>query len=319
MFLQQSPSECLKFFSIHVAIKGIIKLLMENKSLYFVGLSKNCFKTLKKNLNFLKEFKAYSEYKIYIFIIDSDSNDGTKKFCEELKKDKTIDEFIEMDNLSDRYQSRIEKLVLCRNEGLNQIKKKFNGPSLFLPMDMDMDLFKFMDNKKFNNLLKYFIEGEIDALFPFSIPYYYDIFALRKKGWVSGNNVNKADVLKRNIILGSFFINYFYIFRKQYSPNKFRNNLIDVESAFGGMAMYKISKSEMLEDAYKWDDQDSRKVCEHIFFNALFNKKFILKSWNIETPKEHNNFNPLKLSNKFLYFLSTIKYDLRHLKDRILL
>ena len=28
-----------------------------------------------------------------------------------------------MDNLSDRYQSRIEKLVLCRNEGLNQIKK----------------------------------------------------------------------------------------------------------------------------------------------------------------------------------------------------
>ena len=36
-------------------------------------------------------------------------------------------------------------------------------------------------------------------------------------------------------------------------------------SAFGGMAMYKISKSEMLEDAYKWDDQDSRKVCEHIF------------------------------------------------------
>jgi len=290
---------------------------MENKSLYFVGLSKNCFNTLRKNLDFLKEFKAYSEYKIYIFIIDSDSNDGTKKFCEELKKDKTIDEFIEMDNLSTKYQSRIKKLVLCRNEGLKQIKKHFKEPSLFLPMDMDMDLFKFMDNEKFDNLLKYFINNEIDALFPFSIPYYYDIFALRKTGWVNGNDVNKADVLKRTLILGSFFINYFYIIRKQYSPNKFRNDLIDVESAFGGMAMYKITESEMLDDTYKWDDQDSRKVCEHIFFNELFNKKFILKSWNIETPSDHNNFKSSKLFKKIVYFLRTIKYDLRHLKDKI--
>ena len=32
----------------------------------------------------------------------------------------------------------------------------------------------------------------------FHFPYHTitDIFALRKKGWVSGNNVNKADVLK---------------------------------------------------------------------------------------------------------------------------
>ncbi len=291
---------------------------MENKSLYFVGLSKNCFKTLKKNLDFLKEFKAYSEYKIYIFIIDSDSNDGTKKFCEELKKDKTIDEFIEMDNLSDKYQSRIKKLVLCRNEGLKQIKKSFKEPSLFLPMDMDLDLFKFMDNDKFNNLLEYFINNEIDALFPFSIPYYYDIFALRKKGWVNGNNVNKADVLKRTLILGSFFINYFYIIRKQYSSNKFRNDLIDVESAFGGMAIYKITRSEILDNTYKWDHENSRKVCEHIFFNELFNKKFILKSWHIETPREHKNFKSLKLFEKVLYFLSTIKYDLRHLKEKIL-
>jgi len=291
---------------------------MENKSLYFVGLSKNCFNTLRKNLDFLKEFKAYSEYKIYIFIIDSDSDDGTKEFCKKIKQNETIDEFIEIDNLSDKYQSRIKKLAFCRNEGLKQIKKIFKEPSLFLPMDMDIDLFKFMDNEKFNNLLKYFIMNEIDALFPFSIPYYYDIFALRKKGWVNGNDVNKADWLKKTLILGSFFINYFYIIRKQYSPNKFRNDLINVESAFGGMAMYKIEKSEILNNTYKWDLTNSSKVCEHIFFNELFDKKFILKSWNIETPKEHNNFKSLNLIEKVLYFLTTIKYDLRHLRYKIL-
>tara|TARA_Y100000992_G_scaffold163574_1_gene109748 strand:- start:246 stop:1145 length:900 start_codon:yes stop_codon:yes gene_type:complete len=291
---------------------------METKSLYFVGLSKNCFNTLKKNLDFLKEFKAYSKYKISIFIIDSDSDDGTKEFCRQMEQDKTIDEFIEIDNLSDKYQSRIKKLVYCRNKGLEQVKKNFKESSLFIPMDMDMDLFKLMDNKKFNNLLEYFINNEIDALFPFSIPYYYDIFALRKKGWVNGNDVNKADVLKKTLILGSFFINYFFIIRKQYSPNNFRNDLIDVESAFGGMAMYKITKSEMLDNTYKWDQENSRKVCEHIFFNELFNKKFILKSWNIETPREHNNFKSLNPSEKVLYFLSTIKYDLKHLKYKIL-
>ena len=81
--------------------------------------------------------------------------------------------------------------------------------------------------------------------------------------------------------------------------------------------MYKITESEMLDDTYKWDDQDSRKVCEHIFFNELFNKKFILKSWNIETPSDHNNFKSSKLFKKIVYFLRTIKYDLRHLKDKI--
>lgn len=286
---------------------------MEIKSLYFVGLSKNCFKTLKKNIAFLEHFKAESEYKIHIFIIDSDSDDGTKQYCMKLKEDKIIDEFIEIDNLSVKYESRIKRLVICRNEGLKQIKLNFKEPSLFLPMDMDMDLFKFMDNSKFNYLIKYFLNSEIDALFPFSLPYYYDIFALRKKGWVNRNNVNKAEILKRTLILGSFFYNYFYIIRKQYSPNKFNSDLINVDSAFGGMAIYKITKPEVLDESYTWDEKNSTRVCEHIFFNKLFDKKYILKNWNVEAPVAHTIFKSLDFQGKFLYFLSTIKYDLRNL------
>jgi len=291
---------------------------MQTKHLYFVGMSKNCFGTLKKNLDFLQKFKENANFKVHILIIDSDSNDSTKEYCLRLKNEDIIEEFIEIDNLQEKYKSRIKRIVICRNEGLKKIKSNFIGPAFYIPMDMDMDLFKLIDIKKFINLLNYFNIEDIDALFPFSKPYYYDIFALRKNGWVSKNNIVKAEQLKKKFVIGSFFINYFYIIRKQYSPNKFSKNLISVESAFGGMAIYKINTSEKLNNNYKWNKTDSTKTCEHVYFNKYFDKKYILRSWNIETPKEHNYFKSLNYYQKFNYFLKTLIQDLINLNYKVL-
>ena len=59
---------------------------MENSedTLYFVGLSKNCFENTKKNLDFLVQFKENTNFDIKIIVIDSDSEDGTKEYCKEL-------------------------------------------------------------------------------------------------------------------------------------------------------------------------------------------------------------------------------------------
>ena len=108
-----------------------------------------------------------------------------KNLFEELKKDKTIDEFIEMDNLSDRYQSRIEKLVLCRNEGLNQIKKKLTDHLYFYLWIWTWIYLNLWIIKNLIILLKYFIEGEIDDIIvKFSINQDFDISSLRKKGYL---------------------------------------------------------------------------------------------------------------------------------------
>ena len=294
---------------------------MDHINLRFVGLSKNCFDSLKKNISFIKEFKEKSTFEIEIIIVDSDSTDGTKEYCRDLLKYEVIDNFLEIDNLSDTYNSRIERLTYCRNAGLKEIQKTYKDPIIYIPMDMDLDLFDLMSNSKLEELISFFMNLEkIDCLLPFSTPYYYDIFALRKKGWVNGNALIKSFKLKKKYLLGSFLFNYIFIFRKQLSPEKFKTDLIPIESGFGGMGFYKISDIDLLNNTYATDPKDIDFSTEHLAFNKNFLNINILKSWNIKAPTEHIKYVTSTPSEKFTYILTTIKYDFlglyNHLKRK---
>ena len=110
---------------------------------YFIGMSKNCFESLKLNLEFLINFKEISNIQFEICIIDSDSTDGTKEYCRKLINDKLINEFFEIDNLEEIYDSRVERLSICRNEGLEYLSSQLNnGELIYIPMDMDISLFE---------------------------------------------------------------------------------------------------------------------------------------------------------------------------------
>jgi hypothetical protein len=284
---------------------------MEDINLRFVGLSKNCFSSLEKNITFIEKFKKNSKFKIEIIIIDSDSTDGTKEYCRNLLKDKAITSFLEIDNLVDDYNSRIERLSYCRNAGLKEIKNSYKDNILYIPMDMDLDLFELLNCSELEELITFFVDQkEIDCILPFSTPYYYDIFALRKKGWVNGNALYKAFKLKKKFFLGSFLYNYFYIFRKQISPKKFNNDLIPVESGFGGMGIYKIASINLLNSTYDIDQSNVDFVTEHLAFNKNFSNINILKNWNIKAPNEHTKYVSSTPTEKFIYILKTIKYDL---------
>ena len=58
----------------------------KHTQIIFVGMSKNCFSTLEKNLKFLEGFKQNSKTIVKICIVDSDSTDGTKDYCKALIK-----------------------------------------------------------------------------------------------------------------------------------------------------------------------------------------------------------------------------------------
>ena len=93
---------------------------MNNLNIYFVGLSKNCLLTLRKNIDFInlliKEGVALEK----IIIVDSDSNDGTKEYCKSLKNDNIL--FIEEDNVKNNFHKEL-KYFHCRNIGLQNIEK----------------------------------------------------------------------------------------------------------------------------------------------------------------------------------------------------
>lgn len=281
--------------------------------IFFIGMSKNCFENLKINLEFLLNYKEFTNKEIQICIIDSDSVDGTKNYCTNLKIENKLNEFIEIDNLENLYNSRIERLAICRNEGLKYIDKHCNDKAVYIPMDMDLNLFKLMSLNEFEDLVNYFLDCDYDSIFPFSVPHYYDIFALRKAGWVNGNNLLKSKKLKDKFIFPSFLFNYFLIFSKQKHVDGFKEDLIGVESAFGGMGMYKLDIGLLKSAKYSTSDDEIDFHSEHLFFNNHFKNQAIFKKWKFDSPLEYTFFNSYSYLNKTIYILKTIKNDFKKL------
>lgn len=283
-------------------------------SLHFVGMSKNCFNNLKPNIEFLLKFQKITSFKMTISVVDSDSTDGTKEYCSKLYEENLISNFIEIDHLEDEYNSRIERLSISRNKGLQCVKTNSDLPVIYIPMDMDLDLFGLLSTIELESLIKSFAKNkEIDGMFPFSTPFYYDIFALRAKNWVKGNNILTARNLKDKVKVFSFIFNYFLIFNVQKNIDTFTEEYISVQSAFGGMGLYKITESNVEKIKYDINKTNIDYFSEHIAFNNYFKKLYISRDWNFPSPLEYIFFNTFTTTEKISYIFKTLKNDIKNL------
>ena len=131
-----------------------------------------------------------------------------------MKNTKIKDNFIinELDGLEEIYTNRIDRILVSRNKCLEIISNINNqNKIIYIPIDLDLDLFKYVTVEKINQLIEYCINKNVPfGIFPFSTPYYYDIFALRAKNWVNYNSQLKVQKLKKIIVIGSFFPKLFF-------------------------------------------------------------------------------------------------------------
>ena len=82
-----------------------------------------------------------------------------------------------------------------------------NEDVIYIPLDLDMKLFKYIDFKNFENLIMYCLKKDnLNGIFPFSKPFYYDIFALRAENWVNYNSQFIVRRYKKYIKIGSFLL-----------------------------------------------------------------------------------------------------------------
>lgn len=291
-----------------------------SKPIIFSGLSKNCFKSVVNNLNFLSEFLVENQdLDINILIIDSDSTDGTKeyvmKICNKVKKIKLIN----VDDLDKEILTRVDRIAYCRNEGLKFINNQYGGMNVvYIPMDLDINLFKHTTHKEFSKLINMMSSNNIhfDVMLPCPIPYYYDIFALRASGWVNFNAQKVVYYLKKYLKIGSFLWNYIFIFRYQWSVVKVKNKKYKLKSAFGGIGIYSINEFNF--ESYKYPiirNKTHNFISEHIEFNKLFNKLIINTDWQIPSPEQHTEYLSFGLKGKIKYILRTLKYDLLNINS----
>ena len=278
---------------------------------YFCGISKNCINNIEKNLIFLDAFNKKSSFDTKIIIVDSDSVDGTKEIISNYVKENKEIEFINFDLKKDNIENRIERIAKSRNECLKQIDN-FNKETVYIPLDLDIDLFANTNLEEIEKLINkaiYFKKN--NAIFPFSTPFYYDIFALRADNWVKINSQYWVTRLKKYLKFGSFFFNYFFIFRHQIRKNDIKSDTIKVKSAFGGMGIYYF-RFYPKNLKYKISSKYPLDISEHIIFNSDFNLLFIEKNWNIPAPPEHLEYKLLTNKQKLKYFLRSLLYDIKN-------
>lgn len=280
--------------------------------IFFCGITKNCINQIHSNLSFIEDFLLQTKFKTNIIFVDSDSTDGTKNILSLFSSKHKNVFYTDLDGLEDQYSNRIERILVSRNkclEIMDSIKVEEN--IVYIPLDLDIDLFKYLSVAKFENLIDYCIQKDIpNGLFPFSEPYYYDIFALRATNWVNYNAQYWVKRMKKRLKIGSFLYNYTLIFRHQISLSRFKNKESKINSAFGGAGIYKIESNYLKYELSKEHPED---VSEHIQFNSQFEELEIVKNWIIQAPLEHLEFRLLGWREKIKYFIKTIKFDIKNI------
>lgn len=226
-----------------------------SKRLLILGTTKNCGRTI------LEEFErfegVFSDFDRAYFLVESDSSDDSVVKLNQLSEKYDYFSFISVGELSKLIPIRIERIAHCRNIYLEHFEKS-NKETLF-------DFVAVVDLDNVNSKLS---KKSIESVFKFTAwsacaanqtgPY-YDIYALRAKGW-SGHDLNlelSSSISKYRGAAG--------VFRRAVIAKMCHSrgdSPISVESAFGGFVLYRAEN--LLGHRYSAFDANGNLQCEHV-------------------------------------------------------
>lgn len=233
-----------------------IKYHLGNSKITFVGCARNCISKIDESINVLLSLgKAFSDYKIIIF--ENDSNDGTQNRLAELAKENII-ELIQFRNLDISFPLRTQRLSFARNQLLSKAISIDN--EYYCVADLDGVIGNEFDTSSFFSNFKYL--NCWDAVLPVNKGIYYDVWAFRHPSlwpWDYEREMNAASPILEDSNLLDFYVSRF-------QNINFRNlkGWLNVDSAFGGMGLYKLKK-------FKYSNyfglSNQNQLCEHTIFH----------------------------------------------------
>jgi hypothetical protein len=246
-----------------------------NNNFLLVGTVSNVGKYLKSDLNTIK--KAINKIgTLEIYLVESDSSDGTIDLLNELQKSDSNFNFKSFGNLRSKLDDRIDRIRFCRNAYVEFIRDNNSVKKWDYVFVADLDGMNSALNSK--KILGAISKHHLwDACFSNQSLGYYDLYALRASGWVESDCFSELrDMQRDNKYVGKFsnsFLNFLTAFwhfdslRKKviYSKMKrLRGNLVSVNSAFGGFAIY---KTEIFCN-FDYTKRGSSAGCEHLDLHA---------------------------------------------------
>jgi len=231
-------------------------------SFLIVGLARDCKDTFLPSFICLSTSFSMAR-KVSFLIIESDSSDGTQNMLHEFSSREQNLDFLTLGNLAERFPSRTERIAFCRNCYLSTIRNS--------PKYDDIDFVVVADFDGVNsNLTPHAVascwdRSDWDVCTANQDGPYYDIWALRHFLWSPNDCWLQSRFLEINGQSKFHSIYSSVVSRMICIPPD--SEWIEVESAFGGLAIYK--KDVILSAHYSGRDQNGLDICEHISLHSL--------------------------------------------------
>lgn len=198
--------------------------------------------------------------KAFCLVIESDSTDGTVDELERLKQSTPLFDFISLGHLAKKMSKRTERLAFARNRILEEVRSN--------PLYSDVDFIIMADLDGINRSIT---REKIEACWDLTEPWdvitaiqserYYDIWALRHPDWSPIDCFTHRSRLEK--VIGKDAANTLAVKAKQVVLPS--HGMIEVDSAFGGLAIYK--REALLAGHYIGLDQSGNEACEHVSFH----------------------------------------------------
>lgn len=279
-----------------------------SSSFLIVGLARNCEEVIHNEVKKINE--AFSEAaSIDWLIIESDSDDRTIQKLDSFTDDLRL-RYITLGRLQQKYPRRTERIALCRNCYLEEIKSNPEYEKIDYVVVADLD---GVNSKLTAASVKTCWQWDVnwDACFANQSAPYYDIWALRHDLW-SPTDCFEQEAFLRRIGVNDFYNKYISVLSKMVCiPKTYKP--IKVKSAFGGLGIYK--KNLLLNGKYVGVDEKGNEVCEHVYFHNNFlgcANLYIIPSlincgWNEHSRRRSNSsLIILYLATRF-FSISTLK------------
>ena len=253
------------------------------------GVSRNAGPALSQTLGKIEGLKDLIEDWL-ILVVTNDNTDDSDSVLDAWQKVDMRHHVIRLDGLVAAYPNRTDRIAVARNAYLHYIRlmsvnrfhylmiMDFDGPNIDIdPAGIASAVSKVKENWA--------------GLFANQRQAYYDIYALRHSQWCPSDCWEDIMLAKRypmRLWRKKSAIKEKYVFSRQFRiPADF--GVINVKSAFGGMAVYDLSAIDGCW--YGSRDQHGQPVCEHVIFNEQVDRNggslFIVSDLLNDAPTDH--------------------------------
>lgn len=235
--------------------------MKSRKNILVVGTIRNGEKKLKNDIERLQDALGFAD-RLQWLLVESDSEDATQRVLAELTEEVADFRYLKMGNLAEQESRRTVRLAMCRNAYLREL----NGNPIYKEVNYvvmaDLDGVNRLISEK--SVLSCFEREGWGACMANQDGHYYDVWALRHAVW-SPNDCLEQEIFLRQFGVAEHRAKYAAIFSKMIVVPQ-DVDWIEVESAFGGFAIY---RREVLQDVeYIGETEAGEEICEHVRLHA---------------------------------------------------